>query len=62
MKQKNFCTKLYKKEQKKYYSNIVLKIFTDNKRFWRTVKPLITDKGVQASRITLVDKKRKKIK
>ena len=32
-KQKNFCSKLYKKERKKYYSNIELKFFTDNKKF-----------------------------
>ena len=40
-KQKNFCSKLYKKT---YYSNIELKVFTDNKMFWRTVKSLISDK------------------
>ena len=56
-KQKNFCSKLCKKERKQYYSNIELKFFTENKKFWRTVKPLISDKGVQSSRITLVDKK-----
>ena len=56
-KQKNFCSKLYKKEHKKYYSNIELKNFTDNKMFWRTVKPLISNKEMQSSRITLVDKK-----
>ena len=56
-KQKNICGKLYKKERKKYYSNIELNNFTDNKTFWRTVKPLISYKGVQSSRITLVDKK-----
>ena len=58
-KQKNFCSKLHKKEWKKYYSNNELKIFRQWK-FWRTVKPLIGDKGVQASRITLVDKKEDK--
>ena len=26
-------------------------------KFWRTVKPLISDKGVESSRIALVDKK-----
>ena len=34
-----------------------MKHFTDNKTFWRTVKPLISDKGVHSSRIALVDKK-----
>ena len=37
-----------------------MKNFTDNKKFWRTVKPLISHKGVQLSRITLVDKKEDK--
>ena len=55
-KQKNFCSKLYKKEQKKYL-NFELRNFKDNKKFWRTVKPLISDKGVHSSRITIVDKK-----
>ena len=32
-KQKNFCSKPYKKERKKYYSNLDLKQFTDNKTF-----------------------------
>ena len=47
------------KERKKFYSNIELKMFTDNKKFWRTAKPLISDKGVQSSRITLANKKKK---
>ena len=59
-KQKNFCSKLYKKEWKKYYSNIEIKNFTGNKKLWRTVKPLISDKGVKSFRITLVDKKEDK--
>ena len=46
-----------KKDRKKYYSSNELKRFTDNKKFWVTVKPLISDKGVQPSRITLADKK-----
>ena len=32
-KQKNFCSKLYKKERKKHYSNIELKNYTVNKKF-----------------------------
>ena len=30
-KQKNFCSRLYKKERKKYYTNLVVKKVTDNK-------------------------------
>ena len=43
-KQKNFCSKLYKKEQKKYYSNLDLEQFTNNKTFWQNMKPFLSDK------------------
>ena len=32
------------KGKKKYYINPDLKIFDDNKNFWRSVKPLFSDK------------------
>ena len=41
-KQRNFC--LWRKEKKRYYNNLDLRIFDDNKRFWRCVKPLFSDK------------------
>ena len=53
-KQKNFCSKLYKKERKKYYKNLNLKNITDNKLFWKTIKPFLSDKSTHASQITLV--------
>ena len=48
-KQRNYCVSLLKKEKRKYYNNLDLKIFKDNKTFWRRVKPLFSDKhkGVQ---------------
>ena len=33
-KQRNYCSRLYKKERKKYYDNLDLKNITDNKKFW----------------------------
>ena len=33
-KQNNFCSRLYKKERKKYYANINVNDITDNKKFW----------------------------
>ena len=38
MKQKNYCSRLYKKVRKKYYENFDLKNITDNKFFWNTIK------------------------
>ena len=40
MKQKNYCVSLLRKTKKMYYSNLDEKNVTDNKRFWKTVKPL----------------------
>ena len=38
-KQRNFCSKLYKKERKNYYNSLDIKNITDNKQFWKTIKP-----------------------
>ena len=43
-KQINFCSKLYKKERRKFYVNLNIKDITDNKKFWKTLKPLVSDK------------------
>ena len=32
-KQRNFCSKLYKKERKKFYNNLNIEDITDNKKF-----------------------------
>lgn len=54
-KQRNYCSRLYKKERKKFYANLDKKHITDNKLFWRTMKPFFSDKGVENGGITLVD-------
>ena len=33
-KQRNFCSKLYKKERKKFYNNLNIKDIADNKKFY----------------------------
>ena len=54
-KQKNYCNRLYKRERRKFYSNLNLNKITDNKKFWNTMKPLFSDKGVGGENIILVD-------
>ena len=56
-KQKIFCSKLYKKERKKFYSNLELNEITDNKLFWKTIKPLLSEQCIQSSKISLVSNK-----
>ena len=53
-KQKIFCSKLYKKERKKFYSNLELNEITDNKLFWKTIKPILSEKCIQSSKISFV--------
>ena len=52
-KQKNFCSRLYKKERKKFYSELDINNITDNKSFWKTMKPFLSDKCSQASKISV---------
>ena len=43
-KDRETSVSLLKREKIKYYNNIDLKIFEDNKKFWRSIKPLLSDK------------------
>ena len=37
-KQNNYCSRLYKKERKKFFSNFDSSKIRDNKTFWKTIK------------------------
>ena len=54
-KQRNFCVNLLKKEKKKYYNNLDIKIFEDNKKFWKRIKPLLSEKSVLKRDITIIE-------
>ena len=54
-RQKNYCMRLYKRERKTYYNNLDLKSITDNKKFWATLKPFLTDKGIKSNNICLIE-------
>ena len=43
-KQRNFFVSLLRKTKKRYYENLNEKSVVDNKLFWKTVKPLLSDK------------------
>ena len=58
-RQRNFCVSLLRKEKKKYYNNLDLNIFDDNKMFWRSIKPLFSDKQKALDRnIVIVENKK----
>ena len=47
--------KLLRKTKKEFYNNPNVKYITENKLFWKTVKPSFTDKTLKDERITLVE-------
>ena len=54
-RQRNFCVKLLRMTKKEFYDNLNVKYMTENKLFWKTVKPSFTDKTLKEERIALVE-------
>ena len=54
----NYCSKLYKKERKRYYNNMNLTNLNNlnNRHFWKTVKQFLWDRGSYTSKINLPNK------
>ena len=46
---------MYKRERRRYYSNLNLNNITDNRTFWSTTKPFISNKGGGNDNIILVN-------
>ena len=56
-KQRNFCTTLIKKTKRKFYNNLNVNKITDNKSFWKTIKPSFTEKTLKDEKIILTERK-----
>ncbi len=54
-RQRNLCVKLFKTEKRNFYKNLDISQITDNKMFWKTVKPFLSDKNKANSKITLIE-------
>ena len=54
-KQKNYTNRLAKRERTKYFANLDLNKYTDNIKFWYTVKPILSGSGYASKKITLVE-------
>ena len=55
VKQSNKCVPLLKKAKKEYYRNLDGKNVIDNKKFWETVKVLLSEKSVSRENINLTE-------
>ena len=50
-----FAADYIKQKEKKYFNNLDLNKITHNKVFWKTLKPLLSDKGINTTRIFLIN-------
>ena len=53
-KQRNICTSLLRKEKKSYFENLDTSCITDNKMFWKIIKPKFSKKCTIKEKITHV--------
>ena len=55
-KQRNFCVSLLRRIKKNFYENLDPKLISDNKKFWKQVKPIIfSDKSPRNGNILLLE-------
>ena len=54
-KQRKYVVSLLRNEKKNFYSNLDTKVVIDNKTFWKTVKPLLSENVTKHSKINLVE-------
>ena len=52
-KQRNYCVSLLRKTKRNYYNNLDTKSIVDNKCFWKSIKPLLSDKLMKREKINL---------
>ena len=53
--QRNYCVSLLRKSERDYYNNLNEKNICYNRKFWKVVKPLLSNKIVSNEEITLVE-------
>ena len=54
-RQRNYFVSLLRKRKTQYYRNLDEKNVTDNKAFWKTVKPFLSNKTTSEEKITLIE-------
>ena len=53
--QRNRCTNILRNSKRAFYSNLNPSLISDNKKFWKVVKPFFSDKKPSNESITLVE-------
>ena len=45
-----------KKKKKDYFQNLNIRDLSDNRKFWKTIKPYFTNKGLNSNKLLLREK------
>ena len=54
-RQRNYCVSLIRKTKKRFYENLSPNLITDNRKFWKQVKPFFSYKTPINNNITLIE-------
>ena len=55
-KQRNFCVNLLCKTKTDYFQNLNIRDLSDNRKFWKTIKPYFSNKGLNSNKLLLKEK------
>ena len=55
-KQRNICVSLLRETKRDYLANLDTKTMKDNRKFWKTVNPLFSEKSYSKESISLINK------
>ena len=55
-RQRNICSKILKSTKNTFFETLNINEITDNRKFWKTVKPFFTDKCKTSNTIILTEK------
>ena len=55
-KQRNFCVNLLRKTETDYFQNLNIRDLSDNRKFWKTIKPYFSNKGLNSNKFLLKEK------
>ena len=55
-KQRNFCVDLLLKTKTEYFKNLNVKDLSGNRKFWKTIKPYFSNKGLNSEKLLFKEK------
>ena len=57
-KQRNLCVNLLRKTKTEYFQKLNVKDLSNNRKFWKTIKPFFSNKGLNSNKLMLKENRR----